>query len=169
MNAFIDAHPDRLSPYFEKTGLEREPWTPAHCIVIVWNFGFYFTDDGMKDLKTLRDYEQQGDLRAKSTKSSTAIDFAASIQRDDVSDQWVRRCLQYVKDKGVKPERAVQAPTPKLSHAWVVGNPLSATGAAILHSDPQMPVYNPAQTYEFHAAGRPSTHVAWAEQAARGS
>ena len=153
VNAYIQAHPDRLSPMFVRTGLVPEPWTPAHCIAIVWNFAFHFTDDGFKDLHTLHRYEQAGDTRMTSGRASTAIDYGATIQREDVSDAWVRKSWEYVRAKGVKPERATQAPTPKMSHAWVVGKARSSTGAAILHSDPQMAVCNPSQFYSFHVCG----------------
>ncbi|MEO1997441.1 MAG: penicillin acylase family protein, partial [Planctomycetaceae bacterium] len=32
VNAFMQAHPNRVSPLFEKTGLIPEPWTPGHCV-----------------------------------------------------------------------------------------------------------------------------------------
>lgn len=153
VNAFMRQHPDRRSPMFEKTGLVPELWTPAHCIAVVWNFAIHFTDGGLNDLRTLHAYERAGDRRAISSGATTAIDYGATVQREDVSDEWVEKTWQYVRAKGVKPERAVQAATPSLSHAWVVGKSKSSTGAAILHSDPQLPVNNPSQLYSFHASG----------------
>ena len=43
---------------------------------------------------------------------------------------------------------------PKFSHAWVVGRARSTTGSAVLVSDPQTPVRNPALFYEFHVQGK---------------
>ena len=109
VNAFMRQHPDRRSPMFEKTGLVPELWTPAHCIAVVWNFAIHFTDGGLNDLRTLHAYERAGDRRAISSGATTAIDYGATVQREDVSDEWVEKTWQYVRAKGVKPERAVQA------------------------------------------------------------
>jgi len=154
VNTFMRRHPERLSHLFEKTSLDPELWTPAHCVAVVWNFGIHFTDDGLNDLKTLHSYEHSGDDRPSLANSNTAIDYGATVQREDVSDEWVNKTWEYVRARGVKPERAVQASTPSMSHAWVVGKSKSSTGAAILHSDPQLRVSNPSQLYSFHISGR---------------
>jgi len=154
VNAFMRTHPERLSPMFEKTGLDPEPWTPAHCVAVVWDLVFHFGNEGLGDLETLHEYQAEGDDVRGPRKSNTAIDFAANVQREDVSDEWVQRTWDYVLSKGVRPDHAIQAPTPSMSHAWVVGKQRSSTGAAILHSDPQMQVCNPSQMYSFHVSGR---------------
>lgn len=154
VNAFLQTHPNRVSPLFQKTGLVPEPWTPAHCVAAVWDLAFHFGNDGLGDLAVLHDYQKGNDNRRKPDRSSSAIDFAANVQRGDVSDEWVQQTWDYIRAKGVEPDHAVQAPTPSMSHAWVVGNQRSTTGSAILHSDPQMQVCNPSQMYSFHVSGR---------------
>ena len=151
VNGFMQSHPQRLSPMFEKTGLIPEPWTPAHCVAAVWDLAFHFGNDGLGDLETLHEY-QAGNEEGR--QPNTAIDFAANVQRADVSDEWVQKTWDYVQSKGVEPDHPLQAPTPSMSHAWVVGKQRSTTGSAILHSDPQMQVCNPSQMYSFHISGR---------------
>ena len=46
-----------------------------------------------------------------------------------------------------------ETPDPKFSHAWVIGGKQTTTGASVLVSDPQTPVWNPSMLYEFHAQG----------------
>lgn len=154
VNAFIRKHPERLSPMFEKTGLVPEPWTPTHCVAAVWDLAFHFGNDGLGDLKQLHDYEAGAPVRRQPVTSVRAIDYAANVQREDVSDEWVEKTWDYVRRNGIQPDDAVQTPTPKMSHAWVVGREKSTTGSAILHSDPQMQVCNPSQMYSFHISGR---------------
>jgi len=80
-------------------------------------------------------------------------DSTAVVQREDVSDAWLRRVEKFV---------SAQAPGasggggdgPKFSHAWVVGGTKTTTGSTVLVSDPQTLVRNPSLWMEFHVSGK---------------
>ena len=78
-----------------------------------------------------------------------------SCRREDVSDEWVAQVNAWVEEMGLAPgaPRGPETPDPKFSHAWVVGGKQTTTGASVLVSDPQTPVWNPSMLYEFHAQG----------------
>lgn len=136
---------------FEKIGLEREPWTPADCILSWWHLAQFFAKDGLRDHPALEQPPPRG-FRGPQVKPD---DDAAVVRREDVTDEWIDRVNTFLESKGVKPEAKSGdgEPNPKFSHAWVIGGEKTTTGAAVLISDPQTPVWNPNMLYEFHLSG----------------
>jgi len=160
---------------FDKLGLEPEPWTPADCIASWWHLGQFFAGDGTRDLMRLRSLGNEagqpgggaggrelripagpgGRERIVRRPGRIVPDDAASvIQRGDVTDEWVERVNAFAREHGLQgtPKTAI-GEGPKFSHAWVVGGAKTG-GGAVLMSDPQTPVANPALFYEFHIQGK---------------
>ena len=83
-------------------------------------------------------------------------DTTAVVQRDDVSEEWLREVERFRATLGLSADGSGGATndTPKFSHAWVVGGKRTTTGAAVLVSDPQTPVRNPSLWMEFHVKGK---------------
>ena len=166
VNDYIDSHPTELPYLFGKYGLQPEPWTAAACIASWWRLGLFFSGDGLREITSYYEVREGArevrDYALGDTDGATAglpmRDDASVIQRRDVGDEWVRRVYDYAMahdltrkvDVTPRPER----PGPRFSHAWVVGGKRTTTGSAVLVSDPQTPVRNPALWYEFHVAGK---------------
>ena len=81
-------------------------------------------------------------------------DAAAVIQREDVTDEWLRQTQDFMRRYGPPATGPTAEEGPKFSHAWVVGGGRTTTGSAVLISDPQTPVRNPSLWYEFHIQGK---------------
>lgn len=151
VNAFFAAHEGREHYLFEKTGLRREPWRPADCVLSWWHFGQFFAKNGLRDRPSL--------AAAALTRGRGAPvlvdDDAAVVRREDVTDQWVAKVDAWVEEMGLdaRQPQGRADPDPKFSHAWVIGGKKTTTGSAVLVSDPQTPVWNPSMLYEFHAQG----------------
>ncbi|MHC4399882.1 MAG: penicillin acylase family protein [Planctomycetota bacterium] len=94
-----------------------------------------------------------GDIKQLPPDDSTAV-----VQREDVTDAWLRRCAAFLREHGFEVDvaaRGGQRPAgPKFSHAWVAGGKATGTGAAVLVSEPRTPVANPSLLYEFHVQGK---------------
>jgi acyl-homoserine lactone acylase PvdQ len=151
VNDYFAAHEDRTHYLFGETGLVREPWTPADCVLSWWHFAQFFAKDGLRDHPSL----SPPSLPRARMAPVLVDDEAAVVRREDVSDDWVAKVDAWVTEMGLvaKPRRGADTPDPKFSHAWVVGGQLTTNGASILVSDPQTPVWNPNMLYEFHAQG----------------
>jgi penicillin G amidase len=139
-------------PLFAQTELEREPWSPAACILSWWHVAQFFAKNGLNDAPALRPLNQN---RFRGARVAPDED-AAVVRREDVSDEWIERVNSFVASHGLtpKPEKGPDTPDPKFSHAWVIGGKKTSTGAAVLISDPQTPVWNPNMFYEFHINGK---------------
>jgi penicillin amidase len=151
----------RLHPLFGELGVVPEPWGPADCLLSWWHLAQFFATDGTRDLMAWRNASQRaGDAggRGRQPPPSTAAwvdDATAVVQRSDVSDEWLRQVEQFMSSSGgAGASKATTVEGPKFSHAWVVGGTKTTTGAAVLVSDPQTPVRNPALWMEFHVSGK---------------
>jgi len=135
---------------FQKTGLQREPWTPADCLLSWWHFAQFFSKNGLRDTPALKSPPLQG-----GGPGVFVDDEAAVVRREDVSEQWIEKVQTWMREIGLAPRkhRGPENPDPKFSHAWVVGGSKTTTGASVLVSDPQTPVWNPSFLYEFHIQG----------------
>jgi len=136
---------------FEQTGLQREPWTAADCVLSWWHFAQFFSKNGLRDTPALT----SPPLR-RGTPRVVVDDEAAVVRREDVSEQWIEKVNAWMRENGLTARRPTgpQNPDPKFSHAWVVGGAKTTTGASVLVSDPQTPVWNPSFLYEFHMQGK---------------
>ncbi len=136
---------------FTQTGLQREPWTPADCILSWWHFAQFFAANGLRDHPALTPPER---VRARMPRVMVDDD-AAVVRREDVTPEWIAEVDKWVQEMGFPQQDAdsPDTPDPKFSHAWVIGGAKTTTGAAVLISDPQTPVWNPNMLYEFHAQG----------------
>jgi penicillin amidase len=146
-----------LHPLFRKLEITPEKWTPADCLLSWWHVAQYFAGDGTRDLMIWRNrtQPQPGQPRPPQPGALWADDSTAVVQREDVSDQWVREVERFSASHGLNgtvPGTTNDAP--KFSHAWVVGGKKTTTGAAVLVSDPQTPVRNPSLWMEFHVKGK---------------
>jgi len=167
VNDYMHGHRDDLLYLFEKLNLEPEPWTPAACIASWWRLGLFFSGDGLGEMTPY--YEIKGGTReirtfapddaAGAIRGRPVRDDASVIQREDVSDEWVRRVIDFARQHNLNrkvdsslPRR--QPPPPRFSHAWVVGRGKTTNASSVLVSDPQTPVRNPSLFYEYHVSGR---------------
>jgi acyl-homoserine lactone acylase PvdQ len=167
VNDYINNHPDEMLYLFEKLNLEPEPWTPAACIASWWRLGLFFSSDGLREAAAYYEIKEgKRRIRTFSLKDATGAlrgkplrDDASVIQREDVTDEWVRKVMDYATRHNLnrkvdsKPMRR-RPPTPRFSHAWVVGKTKTTNGSSVLVSDPQTPVRNPSLLYEFHVKGK---------------
>ncbi len=167
VNDYIKHHPNKLLYLFEKYNLEPEAWTPAACIASWWRLALFFSGDGLREMPAY--YEiKAGKRKIRSFAPEDAVgalrgrpirDDASVIQRGDVTDEWVRKVMDYAIKHHVRrkvdsgPPRR-RPPSPRFSHAWVVGKDRTTNGSAVLVSDPQTPVRNPSLFCEFHVSGK---------------
>jgi len=168
VNNYINNHPNEIHYLFEKLNLEPEPWTPAACIASWWRLGLFFSGDGLREtalyydikdgsrrIRTFAPEDVAGALRSRPIR-----DDASVIQREDVTDEWVRKVMDFARKHNLNrkvyssPPRRPLPHTPRFSHAWVVGKSKTTNGSSVLVSDPQTPVRNPSLLYEFHVKGK---------------
>jgi penicillin G amidase len=146
----------RLHPLFAELGVVPEPWSPADCLLSWWHLAQFFATDGTRDLIVWRNLAERG--TGGRTPQSTAAwvdDAVAVVQRPDVSEEWFGQVERFAASMGGTNAAGNAAEDgPKFSHAWVVGGGKTTTGAAVLVSDPQTPVRNPALWMEFHLSGK---------------
>ena len=167
VNDYIRNHPGDLLYLFERFDLEPEPWTPAACIASWWRLALFFSGDGLREMPAY--YEIKAGTRKVRTfapddaagayRGRPVRDDASVIQRDDVTDEWVRKVMDFAVEHNLT--RKVDSgplgrrpPTPRFSHAWVVGKDRTTNDSAVLVSDPQTPVRNPSLFYEYHINGK---------------
>ncbi|MCB1125558.1 MAG: penicillin acylase family protein, partial [Verrucomicrobiae bacterium] len=154
VNDFVAANRDHLHPLFGRQGWAPEPWKEADCLLSWWQVARFFSSDGLRDLWSLK--QENVPTRAMLPQRGPVIDDeAAVVRREDVSQEWIDRTLEFMRVHGLAPDAATdrEAPGPKFSHAWVIGGRYTTTGAAVLVSDPQTPVWNPSLFHEFHVVG----------------
>jgi len=161
VNDYFAAHAGRAHPLFAKLGLRPEPWTAADCIASWWHLAQFFATDGTRELLHWRNVTGRGPAARRGMPQPTPgplwrDEASAVVQREDVSDDWIRRTEQFLQKHGFPPPEPQGAPPagPKFSHAWVVGGRRTTTGSAVLVSDPQTPVRNPSLWQEFHVCGK---------------
>ena len=111
-----------LHPLFERFGITPEPWTPADCLLSWWHLAQYFAGDGTRDLMVWRNRTSPRANQPQPPKPSPLWldDLSAVVQREDVSDKWLRRVEEFRTSHGFQENRS-GAEGPKFSHAWVVG------------------------------------------------
>ena len=146
-----------LHPLFKKLEVTPEKWTPADCLLSWWHVAQFFAGDGTRDLMVWHNrlHPQPGQPPPPQPGASWADDTAAVVQRQDVSESWLREVEQFCSAHGLSGAQAGDTnETPKFSHAWVVGGKKTTTGSAVLVSDPQTPVRNPSLWMEFHVQGK---------------
>jgi len=167
VNDYINNHPNEMLYLFEKFNLEPEPWTPAACIASWWRLALFFSGDGLREAASYYEIKEgKRKIRifapedaAGAFRGRPVRDDASVIQREDVTDEWVRKVMDFAlrhnlnrKVDSSPPQR--QPPAPRFSHAWVVGKSKTTNGSSVLVSDPQTPVRNPSLLYEFHISGK---------------
>ncbi|MBI4243795.1 MAG: penicillin acylase family protein [Planctomycetes bacterium] len=193
VNDYIKKNPGKLSYLFKKFDLVPEPWTPADCIASWWNLAKFFSGFGTHDLipyhqKMDGDVVQskhggnngRGGRGGRTEHNSVYDDSAAVIQREDVSEEWIKEVSAFADKAGIKLKLGTHNEGKKFSHAWVVGGKKTTTGSSVLCSDPQTPVRNPSLWYEFHISsptlntrgvgipGTPVLLIGWNENVAWG-
>jgi penicillin amidase len=147
----------RLHPLFAKLNVSPEPWTPADCLMSWWHLAQFFATDGTRDLMAWRNRRNPPPGRpVPGPRPEWADDSTAVVQRDDVSEEWLKRVEEFAGEYGFHETESTGGSEegPKFSHAWVVGGKKTTTGAAVLVSDPQTPVRNPSLWIEFHIRGK---------------
>jgi len=176
VNDYFEKRRDRLSPVFDKVGLEPEPWTAADCLLSWWHLAQFFATDGTRDLMHYRNVTQGGrdprlaggrgrpGARGRALPPTRGLqpappdDSASVVGREDVTEEWIQRTQAFLQEHGHSGQRSASAAAtstaPKFSHAWVVGGKQSGSGGAVLVSMPQTPVTNPSLMYEFHISGK---------------
>ena len=146
----------RLHPLFAKFGVQPEEWIPADCLLSWWHMSQFFATDGTRELIAWRNNfnPAPGQQVPPRPSQQWRDDSTAVVQREDVSDEWLRRAQAFAAKSGIFEGKGEPVEQPKFSHAWVVGGSRTTTGAAVLVSDPQTPVRNPSLWYEFHVSGK---------------
>lgn len=142
-----------LHPLFERLGVAPEPWKAADCLLSWWHLAQFFATDGTRELIAWRNQADPNRARAPQQSPAWLDEDAAVVQREDVSEEWLKQVQTFSQRHGLPPTPATDQ-GPKFSHAWVVGGKKSSTGSAILVSDPQTPVRNPSLWMEFHISGK---------------
>jgi penicillin amidase len=159
INASFDAQQKAgtLHPLFRQLTLTPEKWTPADCLLSWWHVAQYFAGDGTRDLMVWHNrlHPPAGQPAPPSPNAAWADDSAAVVQRQDVSESWLRELDRFCSTHGLSSTKSGNTnETPKFSHAWVVGGKKTSTGSAVLVSDPQTPVRDPSLWMEFHIQGK---------------
>lgn len=144
-----------LHPLFQQLGVTPEPWAPPDCLLSWWHLAQFFATDGTRDLMVARNRAnpRPGQPLAPVSRTSWMDDSTSVVQRDDVSDAWLKQVEKFSTARGLG-KGGGGSGGPKFSHAWVVGGKKTTTGAAVLVSDPQTPVRNPSLWIEFHVSGK---------------
>ena len=175
VNDYMAAHSDDLLYLFKKLELEIEPWTPADCIASWWHMAKFFSGEGLHDTMVYHRKKEGTDPRTRMARGGRGRgsrgrntgrpvapvvppvdDAAAVVQREDVTDQWLKQVESFLKEHQLESlgKDRDDPNGPKFSHAWVVGGKNNSTGSAVLCSDPQTPVRNPSMFYEYHISGK---------------
>lgn len=159
VNASFDAQrkAGTLHPLFKKLDVMPETWTPANCLLSWWHVAQFFAGDGTRDLMVWHNrlHPQPGQPPPPQPSAAWADDSTAVVQRQDVSESWLRELEQFCSAHGLSGTKSGDtSETPKFSHAWVVGGKKTTTGSAVLVSDPQTPVRDPSLWMEFHVKGK---------------
>lgn len=144
-----------LHPLFKELDVRPEPWTPAHCVLSWWHLAQFFATDGTRELMVWRNRTnpRPGQPQPPKPGSMWMDDSTAVVQREDVSDAWLKKVEKFHSAHGPVAGGGGED-GPKFSHAWVVGGRKTTTGAAVLVSDPQTPVRNSSLWMEFHISGK---------------
>ncbi|MCH5372522.1 MAG: penicillin acylase family protein, partial [Planctomycetes bacterium] len=175
VNVWFREHRGSLHELYAKVGLEPEPWTPADSLLCWWHVAQFFATDGTRDLIQYRNLADrppnaQGIAATRGGRPAIGLprtdleplppdESTAVVGREDVSDDWLERVRQWLRQRDVAPPgdetpASGTETAPKFSHAWVAGGGLTGTGAAVLVSEPRTPVSNPSLFYEFHVRGQ---------------
>jgi penicillin G amidase len=144
-----------LHPLFKRLEVTIEPWTPGDCLLSWWHLAQFFAGDGTRELLVWRNrvHPPPGQMQPPRLQGAWLDDATAVVQREDVSNDWLRSVEEYCLSRGLQPSGA-SSEAPKFSHAWVVGSKKTTTGGSVLVSDPQTPVRNPSLWMEFHVKGK---------------
>ncbi|MHC4206473.1 MAG: penicillin acylase family protein, partial [Planctomycetota bacterium] len=146
VNDYIKNHPDDLLYLFETYNLQPESWTPAACIASWWRIALFFSGDGLREMPAY--YEIKAGKRkvrsfalddvAGAIRGRPIRDDAAVIQRGDVTDEWIRKVMDFAQQHNlsrkvdVSPPRRRPSPSPRFSHAWVIGKGKTTNNSSVL-------------------------------------
>ena len=148
VNHWIQRHPDKRGPMFERYDLVPEPWTVRHSILAWWFVAQFFGPDGTRDLVASR-------ARNRRPSQPAVDDDVAVVRKADVPEQWICELHEFAAQHGITaPATGPADRGRRFSHAWVVGRGRLIGGSAVLVSDPQTLVGNPSLFYECHVVGK---------------
>ena len=162
VNAWFQEHHQDLHGLYAQYGLVPEPWTIADCIVAWWHVGQFFGTDATRELIAWRNEQGGGQRQGGRTAGAvrpvnvTPDDSVAVIQREDLTEGWIKRVEAYLNEHGFPAPGEAGGTVedgPSFSHAWVLGGRKTSTGSSVLISDPQTPVTLPSLFYEYHICG----------------
>ena len=182
---------DNLLYLFENYGITPEQWTVADSIACWYRLSYHFSGLDKGEVSNLYKFEELTEQigfeeATKQLFTSPIIDeTGAIVQEQDMNPDLIAEIKTYLTDYGYDTNytwpTSKMEEQPKASHAWVVGGNRTATGTAILHSDPQLLIYSPSIWYEFHisggefdargigVAGAPSMLIGWNRDIAWGA
>jgi acyl-homoserine lactone acylase PvdQ len=167
LQAFADGVNDRvaayaaLDPLFAELGVTPETWTPAHCLAAWYRVAEYFASapDGKAEL--YEDYLALADMVGEDAALQQVLGAPhpgdptkGVVQAGDVPADVQAAIAAYAAGKGwaggaSAPEVAFAHAGPKFSHAWAVHGSRTASGQAVLISNPQVSVSYPGLFYEW--------------------
>lgn len=164
VNRYIDEHAADLSQHFE--GKIPEEWIPADCLAVWDRLADFFSGFPADEAQQLHRFEElltstgSVDGAIKAMKTAVVYDEdAAVVRQEDFTPAMIQAIQQYAAMQGrcddlpTNAARSSYGPSPKFSHAWVVGGKRLTTGAAALCSDPQTLISAPGIWYEIHMRG----------------
>lgn len=153
VNAYAAANSDNLHYLFRRYEFVPEPWSPADSILAWWHLvGGFWRIDGRVQRET------QSPRMAPGRQAVSYLDEdAAVVKRDDVSDDWLDSLHRFLDQHGLEPYRMPGWEVwegLQFSHGWALGKNVTESGSALLVGDPQLPIGNPSDWYEFHVSGK---------------
>jgi penicillin amidase len=163
VNCYLQEANGSLLYLFDQYGIQPEPWTVADSIACWYRISLHFSGIDNGEVASLHSFEslveQIGWENAVAQMTTPPIidESGAIVRQEDMSPQLIAEIEEYAQQHGYGSNKTKMLtndiPSPKASHAWVVGGARSLTGSAILHSDPQITITAPSLWYEFHISG----------------
>jgi len=139
-----------------------EPWTPADCLAVWDRLATLFQPFPADEVKARHDFDTAlatlGDLEAAvaAVAPLSILDESAAVVLEQDVPPGVRAKIAQYAEQMVPPGPIAPATAegPKFSQAWAVSRSRSASGKAVLVSDPQTRVSLPSLWYEQRLRGR---------------
>jgi penicillin amidase len=145
VNAYLQAHADRLPPEFRLLKLAPSPWEAADSLTIGKSMSYFLATNGRVEM-----------LRANLA-AAVGLEDAYRLTglpppQETVPGSSLRGASARTADLE-QTSPALLGVFPGASNAWVVSSEKSATGRPLLASDPHLGLTMPSTWYEIHLSG----------------
>jgi penicillin amidase len=140
VNAYLEAHAEKLPPEFRLLGLSPSPWEPSDSLVIGKWMSFVLSENGSVEM-----------LRQNLVR---AVGIEAAYRLTGLAPPPVGEQSGTAPITDYRTARLDRVPrTPGASNAWVVSGERSGTGRPLLASDPHLSLTMPSVWHEVHLSG----------------